>query len=157
MAERRSILGRLWQGVRNLFTGGGRQPPPVYRPWEPPPPTPSVFGFPEEEEVPPGGIDYIPEEPEPVESAYPVAGMVLVQGNTDYWDTLENWKRLVESNDAATLENQYGVTNIGIIRQLVAQGYWDDGLNSLDWQRFREEYARQFGFTTSKYSPRWGR
>lgn len=183
--RRRGILGRLLQRVRNVFRtpiAGQREqpPPPRPRPTAPPPsripvftqpepvpfsdvtpPTEGAFGFPVE------GEQYDPTEPEfynvhtewPYYGAYPPSGTVPIIGDETYWAPADWWYDLVATNDVATLEGLYGVGNIGIIHQLIDRGLWDNSLGSMDWQRFREEYTRQFGImgVASRYSPTYGR
>ena len=156
MAERRSFFGRLFTGLANLFRGA--RPPPTPVPEAEPPPTAGPFGFPPEEEAYPVEPEMFPEQPEPYRGGYAPAGQLLVQGNDDYWHTKEFWFNEVTTKDAATLEAEYGVNNIDIIRMLEVQsGGWIGGSESPDWQAFRDEYARQFGYSASKFSPQYGR
>jgi len=161
MAERRSFFSRLFTGIGNLFRGTSRPPPAQEYPFggrlpvPPPEPVPTgPFGFPAEEEAYPVPV----QEPEmfPQETP-PDRGMYVIQGDEDYYGTKEFWAREVEQNDVATLEDRYGVGNIGIIHMLIVQGAWDNQIGSEDWRRFRDEYLRQFGYAMSKYSPAYGR
>lgn len=186
MAWYDTIFNRVSRGIRNLFGRGEQPPPPPrqrptaprpsilprpqpsrgyfptgppetgrYFPIEETPPTEGPFGFPEDLSGDQYTVDFEPYEVD-AEQLYQMPGTIPIQGDEVYWGTPNFWYDEVSTKDKYTLLATYGVSNVGIIKQMAVLGYWDDSTGSEDWRRFREEYIRQFGYT-DRFSPEYGR